>query len=79
MDLEDIFNEKQFPFNQRKRQFAPEYSQSAYLSMLNKEFAIGNYISFFDSKLKMDDYCRQQMVMLIEDLSKIKNYNLETS
>lgn len=26
-----------------KRQFAPEYSQQAYLSMLQKEYPIGNY------------------------------------
>ena len=29
----------------KNRQFAPEYSQKAYEEMLEKEFAIGNYIT----------------------------------
>ena len=35
IDFEDIVYEKQFPYNQAKRQFAPEYSQSAYLHILS--------------------------------------------
>lgn len=32
------------PYYSTKRQFAPEYSQKAYLEMLNKEYAIGDFI-----------------------------------
>ena len=61
-----------YPFNSYKRQFAPEYSYAAYLTMRKQEYAIGDYLSNPDCSLKMTDYTRQQMVMLIEDLCSLK-------
>ena len=43
IDLVDISAEV-YPFNSIKRQFAPEYSYAAYLSMLRQEYEIGNYL-----------------------------------
>jgi len=45
IDLIDLSAEHSYFFSQ-KRQFSPEYSQSSYFSMLEKEFAIGDFISF---------------------------------
>lgn len=43
IDLIDLSAEHD-PFHSVKRQFAPEYSQSAYLEMMRKEYAIGDFI-----------------------------------
>ena len=77
IDLVDISAEV-YPFNSYKRQFAPEYSYSAYQTMLKQEYAIGDYLSNPKCSLKMTDYTRQQMVMLIEDLCALKQYKIET-
>ena len=77
VDLVDVSAEV-YPFNSHKRQFAPEYSHSAYLSMLRQEYAIGDYVKSQNCSLKMTDYTRQQMVMLIEDLALLKEYKPET-
>ena len=45
IDLIDLAAENNF-FYSSKRQFAPEYSQTAYLTMLQSEFAIGDYIDY---------------------------------
>ena len=45
IDLIDLAAEHDY-FYSNKRQFAPEYSQSAYLTMLANEYAIGDYIDF---------------------------------
>ena len=71
IDLVDMSLEV-YPFNSYKRQFAPEYSFSAYLTMLRQEYAIGNYLQNPNCSLKISDYTRQQMIMLIEDLASIK-------
>lgn len=77
IDLLDISAEV-YPFNSQKRQFAPEYSHSAYIAMLKQEYAIGDYVTKKNCSLKMTDYTRQQMVMLIEDLCALKQYKVET-
>ena len=77
IDLVDISAEA-LPFNSHKRQFAPEYSQSTYLSMLRQEYAIGDYLQNPKCTLKVTNYERQQMVMLIEDLTLLKKYKTET-
>ena len=77
IDLVDISAEV-YPFDSFKRQFAPEYSYAAYRTMLRKEYAIGDYLSNPNCSLKMTDYTRQQMVMLIEDLCALKQYRIET-
>ena len=46
--------------------------------MLRQEYAIGNYLQNPNCSLKIDDYTRQQMVMLIEDLASLKQYKVET-
>ena len=45
IDLIDLAAEHDYFYSQ-KRQFAPEYSQSSYLSMIANEYAIGDYIDF---------------------------------
>ena len=40
VDIDDLLTTQS-----EKRQTAPEYSEIAYLSMLTKEHAIGNYLS----------------------------------
>ena len=77
IDLVDISAEVE-PFNSHKRQFAPEYSHSAYRSMLKTEYSIGDYLQSQACTLQMTNYTRQQMVMLIEDLALLKEYKHET-
>ena len=77
IDLIDISTEL-FPVNSYKRQFAPECSYSAYLTMLRQEYAIGDYLSDPNCSLQISSFARQQMVMLIEELSNLKEYKLET-
>ena len=45
IDLIDLAAEHNYFYSQ-KRQFAPEYSQAAYLTILRSELAIGDYIDF---------------------------------
>jgi len=77
VDLIDLSNET-FPFNAVKRQFAPEYSQQAYTSMLQQEFSVGDYITNPICSLDVTVFARQQMVRLIEELCYMKAYKLET-
>ena len=57
IDLVDISAEV-FPYNSHKRQFAPEYSYSSYLTMLEQEYAIGDYIENPNISLKVKAYGR---------------------
>ena len=68
-DFEDI---------NQNRQFAPEYSQQAYLSMLNSEYIIGNYLDSTENKLDITAKQRKLMVMIMEKLNDMQNYKLET-
>ena len=77
IDLVDISAEV-FPYNSHKRQFAPEYSYPAYITMLRQEYGIGDYLSNPSCTLKISSFARQQMVMLIEELCNLKEYKLET-
>ena len=62
----------------KRRQFAPESSQSAYVSMLDQEFAIGDYIEFGGESLGLSTSSRQHMITLIEALNAEKKYKPET-
>ena len=57
-------------------QASPEYSQIAYSNSVAREVAIGNYLEFptcqFSGMLKAGG--RETMVLLIEELHKIKGY-----
>jgi len=77
IDLIDLAAEHDFFFAQ-KRQFAPEYSQWAYLTMRNKEFAIGDYLDWQQGALRVSCQARRHMITLIEDLNRLKNYKEET-
>jgi len=49
----------------KRRQTAPEYSQSSYLYMMSKEKAIGNYFTNGNSNLKIEPTDRESMISLI--------------
>ena len=44
--------------------------------MLEQDFPIGNYLT--GSDVNLDNYSRQQIVLLIEDLYEVKQYKVET-
>jgi len=46
--------------------------------MLEKEFAIGDFISFEKGKMQVSDLARRHMITLIEDLNRLKSYKEET-
>lgn len=77
IDLIDLAAENNY-FYASKRQFAPEYSQSSYLSMLEKEFAIGDYLDWQEGLMRVSDQARRHMITLIEDLNRLKKYKEET-
>ena len=77
VDLIDIQAEV-FPLNGSKRQFAPEYSQSSYLTMLQQESAIGDYFYNPNSSLKISHFARLSTVLLIQELINYKRYKIET-
>ena len=64
--------------NYVKRQFAPEYSQAAYETMLSQEYAIGSYITTHGQTLSITAAQRKRMVILIEDLHRHKGYKIDT-
>ena len=66
------------PKGETKRQFAPEYSQSSYMTMLQEEYAIGDYINLKNSSIKVTEDARHHMVTLLEELNRLKNYKEET-
>lgn len=67
-----------------KRQFAPEFSQSAFLAMKRKEFAIGDYLDWLQNRnlntlrFEAAGLARQHMITLLEDLNRLKAYKEET-
>ena len=77
IDLIDLAAEHNY-FYSSKRQFAPEYSQTSYLTMLQNEFAIGDFIDWPDRQLRVSEQARRHMITLIEDLNRLKNYKEET-
>ena len=46
--------------------------------MLDQERAVGNYLSDPNCSLRITAFTRQRMVMLIEELTALKNYRTET-
>ena len=62
----------------QRRQTAPEYSQSAYLSMLKKDGSIGNYFTEGKNNLRIEPEDRESMVSLIQELHRVKEYSEET-
>ena len=75
-DLEDAKLMNVIKADQR-RQTAPEYSQLAYLSMIKKDKAIGNYFEK-NSNLRIEPEDRESMVSLIQELHRVKEYSEET-
>ena len=60
------------------RQFAAEFSQNAYETLLVKEVAIGDYISYNEGALGVSAVARKHMVTLMEDLNQQKQYKEES-
>ena len=77
VDLIDISSEV-FSFAAQKRQFAPEYSHTSYLTMLQQEFAIGDYLADRDSSHEITHCNRQTIILLINELSNYKRYKIDT-
>lgn len=81
IDLVDLQAEQRS--SSLKRQFAPEFSQSSYLTMMGTEFAIGDYITNgATSGHKQGEFItqaqRRHMTILLESLHKEKKYKEET-
>jgi len=62
----------------KNRQFAPEYSQSAYLKMLSQELVIGDYFDLIAPNFGINRDTRESMIKLMERLSDIKGYKEDT-
>lgn len=62
----------------KRRQTAPEYSQSSYLYMMSREKSVGNYFQDECQKLKIEPADRESMVSLIQELHRVKEYSEET-
>lgn len=77
VDIADIRAEKDL-LGEGKRQFAPEYSQTSYLTAISQEFAIGDYINERNSTIKVSEEARRHMVTLLEELNRLKSYKEET-
>ena len=75
VDLSDLSNELS-QLNAKKRQFAPELSQTIYNFMITKSYAIGDFTSELSSKVSRQD--RANMVNLIEQIHAVKEYRTET-
>ena len=75
--MQDIAEEGN-PNGAKKRQFAPEYSQLSYETMLKEEYAIGDYIHLKNSTIKVTEEARHHMVTLLEELNRLKAYKEET-
>ena len=57
---------------------APEFSQQAYLQLLQNEFAVGDYMQFNDNQLGVGYEGREIMITLLEALNTQKKYKVET-
>ena len=64
--------------DQSRRQTAPEYAQHAYLSMLKRERAIGNYFELPRNSLRISAQDRESMISLIQELHRVKGYAEDT-
>lgn len=60
--------------NPCKRQFAAEYSQKSYESLIEKECIIGDYVNIKKSRFKVSEDARSHMVTLIDELTRLKEY-----
>lgn len=78
MDFEDWEQGLQNTDSSARRQIAPEYSQHIYSIQLTKESAIGNYLNIPYCSLKILNDTRQHMILLVEELVRLKDYNEET-
>ena len=76
IDMEDVTTLLADP--QAGRQFAPEFSQTSYMSMLHNDFAIGDYLSNVDSNQSFNYSERERLISIIQDLNKKKEYKQET-
>ena len=78
-DIADILSVKQYGESKR-RQAASEYSQPSYLSMLENEKPIGNYLSEKSVRktLQIEAIDRESMIALMQELHRIKKYHIET-
>lgn len=77
-DLEDSKSNRTTNQESTRRQTAPEYSQHAYLSMLEGERAIGNYFKLPRNSLRITAQDRESMVSLIQELHRVKAYAEDT-
>ena len=64
--------------NPCKRQFAAEYSQKSYESLIEKECIIGDYVNIKKSRFKVSEDARSHMVTLIDELTRLKEYKQST-
>ena len=78
VDMVDASPSKANNDSYTKRQFAPEFSQAAYETMLSQEYAIGAYINTHGQTLSITSAQRKRMVILIEDLHRHKGYKIDT-
>ena len=56
----------------------PEVSQAVYLNMLEKECAIGDYVSLPNNSIKVSEDVRLCMVTVIVEVHRVKGYKEET-
>lgn len=59
-------------------QFDAQYTQLAYQCMLEKEIKLGNYLNHKSCKFSHLSDARETMVLMIEEIHKIKGYREET-
>ena len=79
VDLDDVNALLDDP--QAGRQFAAEYSQTSYTHMLDQDVAIGDYVAKIAGKegvAKFSYLDRERLISIIQDLSKKKDYKVET-
>ena len=79
LDITDILADSIKSSFIKRRQFAAEYSQSCYLTMLREEQAIGSYINIEGlSSPIINEENRKFTVQLIQALHQVKNYKIDT-
>ena len=76
IDFADIQDEIS-PLNATRRQFAPQYAQDVYATMLKKEKAIEDYTSDAPNSW-MTNSVRRELITLIEELQEAQAYRIET-
>ena len=75
VDLSDLSNQLA-QVNAKKRQFAPELSQTVYNFMFSRSYPVGDYTAEAKSSVTRQD--RANMVNLIEQIHAVKDYRTET-